>query len=149
MAVELDQEKKVEILRQILPQFWNEAIHWREDSWRFTTWLVSAYLLLAGISIYSDRGLLYAALVLLALSVGATFYLRKNYRNYCERMKLFTRVEEALLFFEDNIYIKDRSLLPKELQTKKIAWWRGQGIYIILWSVAFASWVSIYFQVRR
>ena len=99
MAVELDQDKKVDILRQILPQFWNEAVHWREDSWRFTTWLVSAYLIIAGVSIFSDKGLLYAALILLALSIGGSFYLQKNYRNYCERIKLVYSCGTSTLVF--------------------------------------------------
>lgn len=150
MAIKLDHDEKVEILRQILPQFWNEAVHWREDSWRFTTWLVSAFLIIAGASIYTDRGLLFAALILLALSIGGSFYLQKNYRNYCDRIKLFVQVEDALLFFEDGIYVNGRSLLPKELLTRKITWWWGQGVYIgIIWIVAIASWISIYFQALK
>jgi len=150
MTIKLGNDEKVEILRQILPQFWNEAIHWREDSWRFTTWLVSAFLIIAGASIYTDKGLLFAALILLVLSVGGTFYLTKNYRNYGDRIKLFVQVEEALLFFEDDVYIKGRSLLPKNLVGRKITWWWGQGIYIvIIWVVAVASWVSIYIQAFK
>ncbi len=88
MAIKLEEKEKVEILRQILPQFWNEAIHWREDSWRFTTWIVTAFLIIAGASVYSDKGLLFAASVLLALSIGGSFYLQKNYRNYRDRIRV-------------------------------------------------------------
>lgn len=146
MPIKLKEDEKVEILRQILPQFWNEAIHWREDSWRFTTWLVSAFLVIAGASVYTNKGLLFAALILLALSIGGTIYLLKNYRSYQDRIKLFVQVEEALLFFEDDAYIKGRSLLPKDRLSQKITW-RGQGTYIgIIWIVAVASWISIAFQ---
>lgn len=86
MPVKLKVNEKVEILRQILPQFWNEAIHWREDSWRFTTWLVSAFLVIAGASVYTNKGLLFAALILLALSLGGTIYLLKNYKSYQNRI---------------------------------------------------------------
>lgn len=150
MAIKLENDEKVEILRQILPQFWNEAIHWREDSWRFTTWVVSAFVVIAGASVYTNKGLIFAASILLALSIGGTFYLNKNYRNYNDRIKLFVQVEDALLFFEDDIYVKGRSLLPKELLNKKITWWWGQGIYIgIIWIVAAASWVSIAIQALK
>ena len=149
MPIKLKEDEKVEILRQILPQFWNEAIHWREDSWRFTTWLVSAFLVIAGASVYTNKGLLFAALILLALSIGGTIYLLKNYKSYQNRIKLFVQVEEALLFFEDDAYIKERSLLPKELLNQKITW-RGQGTYIgIIWIVAIASWISIAFQALK
>ena len=149
MPVKLKENDKVEILRQILPQFWKEAIHWREDSWRFTTWLVSAFLVIAGASVYTNKGLLFAALILLALSLGGTIYLLKNYKSYQNRIKLFAQVEEALLFFEDDAYIKGRSLLPKELLDQKITW-RGQGTYIgIIWIVAIASWISIAFQALK
>jgi hypothetical protein len=58
-------------------------------------------------------------------------------------------VEEALLFFEDDIYIKGWSLLPKDRLNQKITW-RGQGTYIgIIWIVAIASWVSIAFQALK
>ncbi len=149
MPIKLKEDEKVEILRQILPQFWNEAIHWREDSWRFTTWLVSAFLVIAGASVYTDKGLLFAALILLALSIGGTIYLLKNYKSYQDRIKLFVQVEEALLFFKDDAYIKGRSLLPKDRLNQKITW-RGQGTYIgIIWIVAIASWISIAFQALK
>ena len=149
MTIKLNHDEKVEILRQVLPQFWNEAVHWREDSWRFTTWLVSAFVLIAGVSVYTDKGLLFAALILLALSLGGTAYLVKNYYSYRNRVKLYTEIEEALLFFEDDIYINGRSLLPKDLLTKNITWW-GQGIYIgIIWIVAIASWISIRYQALK
>lgn len=149
MPIKLKEDEKVEILRQVLPQFWNEAIHWREDSWRFTTWLVSAFLVIVGASIYTDKGLLFAALILLALSIGGTIYLLKNYKSYQDRIKLFVQVEEALLFFEDDAYIKGRSLLPKDRLNQKITW-RGQGTYIgIIWIVAIASWISIAFQALK
>jgi len=149
MAIKLSNVEKVEILRQILPQFWNEAIHWREDSWRFTTWVVSAFVIIAGASVYTNKALVFAASILLALSIGSTVYLNKNYRNYNHRIKLFTQVEDALLFFEDDIYIKGRSLLPKDLLTNKITWWRGQGVYIgLIWIVAIASWISLAHQAK-
>ena len=149
MAIKLSNVEKVEILRQILPQFWNEAIHWREDSWRFTTWVVSAFVIIAGVSVYTNKALVFAASILLALSIGSTVYLTKNYRNYNHRIKLFTQVEDALLFFEDDIYFKSRSLLPKDLLTNKITWWRGQGVYIgIIWIVAIASWISLAHQAK-
>ena len=149
MAVKLKDDEKVDILRQVLPQFWNEVVHWREDSWRFTTWLVSAFLVIAGASVYTNKGLLFAALILLALSVGGTNYLLKNYRSYHDRLKLFVQIEEALLFFEEDVYIKGRSLLPKDLLNQKVTW-RGQGTYIgIIWIVAVASWISIAFQALK
>ena len=149
MTLKLKDTEKVEILRQVLPQFWNEAIHWREDSWRFTTWLVSAFLVIAGASIYSNRGLLFAALILLALSLGGTIYLRKNYKSYQDRLGLFLRVEKALLFFEEDAYIEGQSLLPKVALNKKITW-LGQGTYIgIIWIVAIASWISIAYQALK
>lgn len=149
MAVKLENDEKIEILRQVLPQFWNEAIHWREDSWRFTTWLVSAFLVIAGASVYTDKGLLFAALILLALSIGGTNYLLKNYRSYRDRLQLFLQVESALQFFEDDAYIKGRSLLPKDCLNRKITW-RGQGTYIgIVWIVAIASWISIAYQALK
>ena len=147
MAIKLSNNEKIEILRQILPQFWNEAIHWREDSWRFTTWLVTIIAAIASVSVYTNKGLVFATSVLLALSIGAYFYLDKNYRSYSDRIKLFVQVEDALLFFEEDAYAKGRSLLPKELLTKKIAWWRGQGIYIgIIWIVTGSSLFSIAHQ---
>lgn len=150
MAVKLDHDEKVEILRQILPQFWNEAIHWREDSWRFTKWLVSILVGVAGISVFTDKGLLFAASILLALSIGGWLYLDKNYRSYCDRIELFVHVEEALLFFEDDIYVAGRSLLPKELLNKKVTWWKGQGIYMfIIGIVAVAAWASIIYQAAQ
>lgn len=149
MTLKLKETEKVEILRQVLPQFWNEAIHWREDSWRFTTWLVSAFLIIAGASVYTNRALLFAALILLALAIGGTNYLLKNYRSYHDRLILFVQVEEALLFFEDDVYIKGRSLLPKDRLNQTITW-RGQGTYIgIIWIVAIASWISIAFQALK
>jgi hypothetical protein len=149
MTLKLKDTEKVEILRQVLPQFWNEAIHWREDSWRFTTWLVSAFLVIAGASIYSNKGLLFAALILLALSISGTIYLLKNYRSYQDRLGLFIQVEEALLFFEDNAYLEGRSLLPKDRLKQKITW-RGQGTYIgIIWIVAIAAWISIAYQALQ
>lgn len=84
MTHKINDTEKIEILRQVLPQFWNEAIHWREDSWRFTTWLVSAFLIIAGASVYTNKGLLFALLILLALSIGGTVYLLKNYKSYQE-----------------------------------------------------------------
>jgi hypothetical protein len=149
MAVTLKDDEKIEILRQIIPQFWNEATHWREDSWRFTTWLVSAFLVIAGASVYTNKGLLFAALLLLALSIGGTLYLWKNYKSYHDRLRLYIRVEEALLFFEEDAYIKGQSLLPKVVLNNKITW-LGQGTYIfIIWIVAFASWGSILYQALR
>jgi hypothetical protein len=149
MTHKINDTEKIEILRQVLPQFWNEAIHWREDSWRFTTWLVSAFLIIAGASVYTNKGLLFAALILLALSIGGTVYLLKNYKSYQDRINLFIQVEEALLFFEEDIYIKGRSLLPKDHLNRKITW-RGQGTYIgIIWIVAIASWISIAFQALK
>lgn len=149
MAVKLNDTEKVEILRQVLPQFWNEAVHWREDSWRFTTWLVSAFLVIAGASVYTNKGLLFAALILLALSWGGTKYLRKNYSSYQDRIKLFVQVEEALLFFEDDVYVKGRCLLPKDRLNPKVTT-LGQNSYIfIIWIVAIASWVSIAVQVLK
>lgn len=146
MAVKLNDAEKVEILRQVLPQFWNEAVHWREDSWRFTTWLVSSFLVIAGASVYTDKGKIFAALILLALSWGGTMYLRKNYKSYQDRIKLFVQVEEALLFFEDNAYIKGRSLLPKDLLQPEITK-VGQNTYIVIvWVVAVASWASLAVQ---
>lgn len=149
MAIKLNDTEKVEILRQVLPQFWDEAVHWREDSWRFTTWLVSSILLIAGASVYTDKGLLFSALILLALSWGGTQYLRKNYRSYLDRIKLFVQVEEALLFFEDDMYIKGRSLLPKDRLNPKITT-IGQNTYIfIIWIVAIASWISLAVQAWK
>ena len=146
MAIKLSNDEKVEILRQILPQFWNEAVHWREDSWRFTTWLVSAFLLISGASAYTDKALSFAIWILLALTIGGTIYLWKNYNSYKDRIKLFVQVEEALLFFEDDIYIKGRSLLPKDLRNPRITL-LGQGTYmIILWIVAAASLYSVAHQ---
>jgi hypothetical protein len=149
MTIKLSNGEKVEILRQILPQFWDEAIHWREDSWKFTTWLVSAFLVIAGASIYSNKGLVFAALVVLALAIGGTVYLNKNYKSYCDRLGLFVQVEEALLFFEEDVYIKGRSLLPKEL-LKPMVTKLGQRAYIlIIWIVAAASWLSVVFQALK
>lgn len=149
MTIKLTNDEKVEILRQILPQFWDEAIHWREDSWRFTTWVVSSFVVITGTSVYTNKALVFAASILLALSIGSTVYLNKNYRNYSHRIKLFTQVEEALFFFDEDIYIKGRSLLPKELLTSNITWWRGQGVYIsIIWIVAVASWISLAYQAN-
>jgi hypothetical protein len=148
MTVQLKDDEKVEILRQVLPQFWTEAVHWREDSWRFTTWLVSSLIIITGISVYTDRGLQFAALILLALSIGGTVYLWKNYRSYQNRLGYFLRIEEALLFFEKDAYIKGQSLLPKVILNNKITW-LGQGAYIfIIWLVAGASLFSIYAQVQ-
>ncbi|WKZ48077.1 MAG: hypothetical protein QY306_01755 [Anaerolineales bacterium] len=149
MAIKLENAEKVEILRQVLPQFWNEAVHWREDSWRFTTWLVSAFIVIAGASVYTDKGKIFAALILLALSWGGTKYLQKNYRSYQDRIRLFVQVEEALLFFEDDIYIKGRSLLPRILLEPKVTS-LGQNTYIvIIWVVAIASWASLAFQALQ
>ena len=149
MAVKLSNAEKVGILRQVLPQFWNEAVHWREDSWRFTTWIVSSFVLIAGASVATDKGRFFAALILLALSFGGTRYLRKNYESYHDRIKLFVQVEEALLFFEDNAYIKGRSLLPKDLLQPKITT-VGQNTYIFIIRitaiaslVAVTPWVSV------
>jgi len=146
MKLQIKDSEKVEILRQLLPQFWNEAIHWREDSWRFTIWLVGTFIVLSGISIFSQRGLLFASLMLLALSIGGTIYLIKNYHNYKDRLRLFCCLEEALLLFEDNEYIEGRSVIPKDKLTRSPTW-RGQGIFIlIIWIVAIAAWLAMLLQ---
>ena len=147
MKLQIKDSEKVEILRQLLPQFWDEAVHWREDSWRFTRWLVSTFILLSGISIFSEKGLLFSALMLLALSIGGTIYLVKNYHNYRDRLRLFCYLEEALLLFEDNEYIEGRSVIPKDRLTRKPTW-RGQGTFIVIvWIVAIAAWLSMLLQM--
>jgi hypothetical protein len=55
-------------------------------------------------------------------------------------------VEEALLFFEKDVYLEGRSLLPRNLLKRKVTW-RGQAAYIlIIWIVAIASWIAIFYQ---
>jgi hypothetical protein len=147
MKLQIKDSEKVEILRQLLPQFWNEAVHWREDSWRFTRWLVATLIVLSGISVYSERGLLFTSLMLLALSIGGTVYLAKNHRNYRDRLQLFCRLEEALLLFEAGAYMENGSVIPEE-KLEKLPTWRGQGVFIlIIWVVAVAAWLAILLQV--
>lgn len=146
MKLQINDSEKVEILRQLLPQFWNEAIHWREDSWRFTGWLITTFIVLSGISIFSQKGILFASLILLALSIGGTVYLRKNHFNYKDRLELFCNLEDALLLFDNDAYIEGRSVIPRD-RLGKMPTWRGQGIYIgIIWIVAIAAWASMLVQ---
>jgi hypothetical protein len=148
MKLQIKDSDKVEILRQLLPQFWKEAVHWREDSWRFTQWLVGSFVVVSGVSVFSEKGLLFASLMLLALSIGGTAYLIKNHHNYRDRLRLFCRLEEALLLFEADEYVEGRSVIPKDRLTKTPTWW-GQGIFIaIIWIVALAAWISMWLQGR-
>jgi hypothetical protein len=145
----LDDKNKVEILRALLSQFWTEVIHWREDSWRFTGWLVSVFILLAGVSVFKQQGAVFASAILLILSIGGTLYLRKNYDNYVDRLGMFRNVEEALLLFEENAYIQGKSILPKEklhsLPTKT-----GTRIYIgTIWFVAGAAIIAMWLGVPK
>ena len=87
--------------------------------------------------------------MLLALSIGGTIYLVKNYRNYRDRLQLFCYLEEALLLFEDNEYIEDRSVIPKDRLARKPTW-RGQGTFIVIvWIVAIAAWLSMLLQMMH
>ena len=143
----IDDKNKVEILRTLLSQFWTEVIHWREDSWRFTGWLVSTFIILSGISVFRQQGTFFASAILLVLSVGGTIYLIKNYYNYVDRLKLFRNVEEASLLFEENAYIQGKSILPKE-KLHSLPTWRGTLIYIgIIWFVAGAACLSMWLGI--
>jgi hypothetical protein len=140
----IEPSEKVEILRQLLSQFWNEAIHWREDSWRFTRWLVASFIVLSGISIYSEKGFLFVSLILLVLSIGGTFYLRKNYVVYKDRLQLFCNIEKALLLFEDDAYLEGDSVISKDRLTAEPRFLK-QGIYILtIWMVAVVAWVAMW-----
>ena len=144
--LKIEDSDKVAILRELLPQFWSEATHWREDSWRFTRWLVGSFIVVSGISVFSEKGLAFASLILLALSIAGTLYLFKNHRGYADRLELFCYVEEALLLFEDGEYLRDKSVIPKTKHPKmrKGPTWWGQGVYIgMIWLVAIAAWLSI------
>jgi hypothetical protein len=144
--MKIDDDNKVEILRTLLPQFWSEVIHWREDSWRFTGWLVSIFIILSGVSVFSQKGTAFATAILLVLSFSGTIYLIKNYRNYVDRLKLFISIEEALLLFEENAYIQGKSILPKS-KLHSLPTWRGTLIYIgIIWLVAGAACLSMWLQ---
>jgi len=144
MKLEIQDAQKVEILRQLLPQFWNEAVHWRDDSWRFTERLILTFVALATVAYATQGGFLFVALVMSALSIGGSLYLRKNYRNYTDRLRLFVSVEEALLLFEDGVYVEGRSLLPKNLLMAKPKW-TGTLVYVVMiWIATLAAWLAVF-----
>lgn len=149
MNLKIEDEKKVDILMDLLPQFWKEAVHWRDDSWRFTRWIITLFVSIAGISIFTTKNLMFFTPIFIVLLIGSTLYLIKNYYNYRDRLKLFYSIEEALMIFEEGVYKKD-SVIPKNKLKKEPIFVKGQGIYILfIWIVGIASWLSIFFKIKN
>ncbi|KJS02655.1 MAG: hypothetical protein VR65_04765 [Desulfobulbaceae bacterium BRH_c16a] len=99
--------------------------------------MVGIFLALsAGTTAISKELSSYLIFPLFALCAITTIYLHINYKVYCERLNRVADIEEALQFFENGAFVKEKSLNPSDLRIPKVNR-SGTWVYI------FAIWVSL------
>ena len=128
--MDLSNEQKFEILKEAYNEQRKEINFWRERSWKVTTWTIALQIavLVANIK-FSSTQLVYILIPLTALSVMVTMYLHKNYIVYSERWQRLAEVEDALGFFNKDVYVSGKSLLPESLKNPKITY-KGTRFFI-------------------
>lgn len=143
MAINLSDDQKFEILKEVYIEQRKEISFWRERSWKVTTWLIGLMLAVSGAAIFFDAKYPIILIPLLALSIIATMYLHKNYEVYSERWERLAAVEEALRFFDENVYVQGKSLHPPELKKPTVTY-KGTAFFIAaIWIMAISTAVAM------
>lgn len=143
MQVKLEDVQKFEILKEVYIEQRKEIAFWRERSWKVTAWLIGILLGISGAAAFTGTKPFVLLLPIGGLTIVASMYLHKNYTTYCERWKRLAAVEEALGFFDQNVYIDGKSLHPKELKTPEVTY-KGTAFFIVsIWVIAISAAVSI------
>jgi hypothetical protein len=130
------------LLTTLLHENTKELVFWRERNWATLKLVVGAYIALTGLSIF-DGASNALILLVLALALVSTVYLRKNFRRYQERREVGARIERALGLYEKGKFLPDDSLLPERF-AQPMASWKGSGSFIFaVWAVALAAIFAI------
>lgn len=133
----LSNDQKFEILKITYQERRKEIAFPRDRSFQVTSWMVSIFLALsAGTTAISNKLSSCLIIPLFALCAITTFYLHRNHKVYCERLNRVADIEEALQFFENGAFVKEKSLNPSDLRIPKVTC-SGTLVYV------FAIWVSV------
>jgi UDP-N-acetylmuramyl pentapeptide phosphotransferase/UDP-N-acetylglucosamine-1-phosphate transferase len=139
MAINVSDDQKFQILKEAYIEQRREISFWRERSWKVTTWLIGLMLAVSGVAIFFNAKYPIILIPLLALSIIATIYLHKNYKVYSERWERLAAVEDALGFFDQNVYVQGKSLHPPELRKPTVTY-KGTGFFIAaIWVMAIST----------
>ncbi len=119
-----------------------ELRFWRERSWNAMKLIITAFLGLAGASLFKEKSAALGFLVV-GLAVVGTLYLRKNFMRYQERRVIGARIDTAMGFFEKGRFLPEDGLLPGDMKEPKAAK-AGSGSFIAaVWIIALATLLAI------
>lgn len=138
----LDDEKKLDVLKFLITENNKELVYWRDRNWNTLKLAVGSYIALSGAS-YFKEGAYPLVLLVIGIAIISTVYLNKNFKRYQEKRDMGTRLEAALCLFTDDAFLKDTSLYPKEFMTPKAAKSGSYSFIAAIWIVAAASVVSM------
>lgn len=139
----LSGKDKCDALKCVLIETQKELIFWSDRSWIFTTWLISGFVALAGLSLFAKNAYAISTLIV-GLALVGTIYLVKNFYKYKYALKHRVRILEALRFFEDDAYISEEELFNKDDENLKASW-KGTGAFILMiWIMAIIVTVALF-----
>ena len=143
MAINLTDDHKFQILKEAYLAQRKEISFWRERSWKVTTWLIGLMLAVSSAAVFFNTKYPIILVPLLGLTIIATIYLHEKYKVYCDRWQRLAIIEEALGFFEQNVYIQRGVLYPPESREPKVNY-RGTAFFIgAIWIMAISTIFAI------
>lgn len=138
MAVNLSDDHKFQILKEVYLELRKEISFWHERSFKVTMWLTGLMLTAFSAAAFGDGKQPIILIPVFGLSFMATLYLHKNYRNCVDRLKRLIAVEEALKFFENNAYIQGNPIYPPNLRIPAVKYIGTLFFILTIWIMAFS-----------
>jgi hypothetical protein len=141
MLLNLNDEQKFQLLKEVYIEHRKEVKYWPEHSWKVTIWLISLMITISASTLFVEvkTTILFPVVV---LTVLASLYLNKNYITYTNRWRFLADIENALGFFEKNIYIEGDALYKPEFRTPKVTY-DGTVFFILAMSMMAFSVILI------
>jgi ABC-type branched-subunit amino acid transport system permease subunit len=136
--VQIDSDKKINILLSLLNERYNASHKIRERSFRFAVWLLGLAVALVWVLISGNPlNVLQKIMLTIFVSIlgGITFFflysLKKGFDN---NRKVIIKIEEALGCYKDGIYSDSEALYPNEYkQMEKGSWFfHFNTIYLLI-----------------
>jgi hypothetical protein len=140
--MKIDENKKIDVLLNLLNERYNASHKMRERSLNFTTWILGfgialAWILLSQVNLTLAQKIVFTLFVMI-LGGFTIKFLHSIEVGFDENRKVMIRIEETLGCYETNIYCENKSLFPDRYKgfNKKGTWhFRSLYIWISLMSI--------------
>lgn len=136
MPLILTDAEKAKVLTEVQDQLRKESIFWRDRSWNVTVKVVSLVVALSTAASFLNVQYPVVPVFFFTLASIATVYLLKTFDRYKGNRERLAKVEEALGFFDNNMYLPNKPLYPARFHKVYVTFWGGSGIFILsIWIV--------------